>query len=251
MKDRIQTASEANNSTRTGTLAHETRKNRMSKRNLLKLACVLFAACFIFAGCDNDDDDDKGGFKIVGKLDDASHLGDVKTVKFILWDNVADKGVSIAEADFNNGDFTLILPETIDPKILSSIKDAEFPPSVTISSSNPDAKGSGEYYIEGYNSAGKHIANFGYVKVIDNTKSYMGWMYVDSDVSIKGTATDEEDYYGVFYEYNNTYSLDLKKGWNVFYVSDARTEQDGKRIENFEMRTDGAISGLKWVGELD
>jgi len=61
MKKQMKTASEVKNSSRTSTLAHETRKNKQ-RLSMLVIATLVLAA--VFTSCDDNDDDNNGKVKL-------------------------------------------------------------------------------------------------------------------------------------------------------------------------------------------
>jgi hypothetical protein len=126
---------------------------------------------------------------------------------------------------YGNGGFTIKLPETVDDAYLS-VSDYE---GSGITVSNPGVKGT-DAFLYAYKS-GKVTGCFEYGNIPDN---YYGWLtYVDGNVSITGTETDE---YGTV-----NYNLNLKKGWNIVYWHEVSI--NGKYLEE---ATTQAPSGMKW-----
>jgi hypothetical protein len=126
---------------------------------------------------------------------------------------------------YRNGGFTIKLPETVDDAYLSVFDYGES--DITVS--NPGIKWT-DGFLYAYKS-GEVTGCFEYENI---SGEYYGWLrYVNGDVSITGTETDE---YGTV-----KYNLNLKKGWNIVYWREVST--NGKYLEE---ATTQATSGMKW-----
>ena len=220
-------------------------KSQTSREAIFKLAGILLVVCVLFAGCKKADDDSVISIdKITAKIDDASKFSDVKKVKItaLYYENDSWVQASIAESDFKDGDFTINLPETVDTKYLYSLENL----SKVVNVSNKNAKRSNTAQVWGVDSENKNIALFEYKKVSESYMTRMTWDYVDSDVNISGssTSTPTENM-----ELTITYSLKLKKGWNITYQIETITKQGDKTIQKTEYKN-SAVSGLKWIGLL-
>jgi len=211
----------------------------MKRFFLNQLFIAVLAVAAALTSCNKDDDG--AGDKITAKVENASELSEVKTVKLVAWIVSSEENEEIASADFKNGGFTLNLPATLASKYLYPL--AEDMPS-TITLSNMNAK-MAEVSIYGYNSAGDRIASFNCSKEDGNTEYGMYWLYTDSNVTISGTETDEYEEYDEVYI--SVFSLSLKKGWTAVYVTYTRTTQGGKTTYKSEYKN-SPISGLKWYG---
>ena len=213
--------------------------------NQLVMAALAISAAF--TSC-NKDDDEKGDEtidgtidgtvggtidKITAKVENASELSNVKTVKLMALVISSEESEEIASAEFKNDGFTLNLPATVASKYLYLLA-ADMPSTVNVSNKNAKIA---NVSICGFDSAGDPIADFICTKKEGNTEYSMWLLYADSDVSISGTKTDEEED-EVF-----VFSLSLKKGWNAVYETYTRTTQ-GEKIEY----KNSPISGLKWLG---
>ena len=165
----------------------------------------------------------------------------------MVWDESARKNVVFTEANFTNGSFTIILPEAVDSKYLEKIED-DMPKEIAISNKNARTLCISSIY--GFDSSDKRIVSFCYEKEEGNTYAAMNWLYTDSDLTVSGTITHTEWVSGREYEYTETYSLALKKGWNIVYEITTETRQSNKYTEKYE-NTSSAVSGLKWVGEKE
>ena len=159
-------------------------------------------------GCDKDDNGGgSGGNKVTGILG----------TKFADWEMV---GVSFSgdvygenpdwetTADVVNGKFTLTLPVPAN-KYLEDIDD-EAPEGATITPS--DAKWAyARFYLKKASQIGRIVLYY------EGTTSYVvvSYMYVDKDMSITGTYSEEDD--GDVFIF--TYNAKLKKGWNAFIAT--------------------------------
>ena len=208
-------------------------KSQMSKGNFLKIVCALIIACFVFSGCnDNDNDDDNDTInKIIATVEDgAKYNGQIVTVKFMV--EIGDNDVAIATGNWSNGGFTIDLPETVEANHLRTLD--RFAPSVTVSNNN--AKGVFWTFIGGFDVDDRRVDYFYNIKGDNNSTTWVEYIYVDMDVNITGTFSDDEE--------TRVYSLSLKKGWNITY----RTWIRGTGVTE---RSSTAVSGLKWHSSRD
>jgi len=227
-------------------------KNHKSRRNLLKFIAVMFlSSCLLSVGCNDKDDENGNGIpidpnKITASIPNASVFSEVVKVKItVCWnhDNECEIKETLAEATFNNGNFTIELTETVNTNFLH----ADFavpPPTLTVSNTNAQLLWIDG--ITGYNMEGKAIADFWFEKVNSNSFSHVTWVYVDRDLNISGSSTYEE---GSNYEEIIVYSLVLKKGWNIVYKTETDLVQGGKDIYKTEY-SNSVVSGLSWFGFL-
>jgi hypothetical protein len=142
---------------------------------------------------------------------------------------VEDSDITLASAPYNNGKFTLTLPESLGRQYLSSLVTSE--EGLTVS--NPDAKA--EFVILYAYESGSRVGSF-----YHGTRDWMGiLMYVDGDTDITGSYS-YTDYSGV--KITETFNhFSLTGGWNIVYVRVTRT---GSSYE-YEYTTQ-VPAGAKW-----
>ena len=246
----MKTACEAKNSSRTRTLAHETRKNRQW---LSMLAIAALAVSAVITSCNKDDEGVGGSItRITARVENANDFVNVTTVRLLGWNTVTRKFDALAEADFRNNGFALNLPETVAEEYLENVDDTEIYTTLTdfdffklpgIKISNNNAKLLTNVEINGYNSAGVRITFFH--NYLENegansyTNSFTGYWYVDSDVNISASQKETYDEY----EETRNISLVLKKGWNVVYYSQNIRFKERKMKNEI---TSTPVKGLKW-----
>jgi hypothetical protein len=117
------------------------KKINKSKRNILRKTCFgLMTAVIIFCGCKKDEVKvSNSGSDGITKLeitveDGKEYSGKIDKVKLTFHGNEA-----LATADYNDGKFTLNLPETVAGMYLFGVGGY----SSTVTVSNPNAQGAG------------------------------------------------------------------------------------------------------------
>jgi len=229
-----------------------------TSRDFLKFVGLLLTMCFILtlSGCDKDKDKDKDNDndtieKITAIFENFEEYNDViEEVRMVTW---VPKGqyeydkVTVATGKYRNG-FTVELPKTIDTKYLTLIND-DILKSVNVS--NKNAKLAYFYSFYGYDKYGEPVVieygtdedyhiNFSSGRR-DNYYQVM-YVYADSDVSISGTKTAENQ------SEKTVYSINFRKGWNIMYQSAGVWEfKDGKTTYTFIQTTELAIGEIIWI----
>ena len=203
-------------------------------KKILFLAAILFAALCI-TGCENrsenngnniedlpdcennfenNEDDPKNGgcLTINAKVEDGqyliNHVDEVRVIGCIWESSYGCYDVTIASAPFENGGFTITLPEEIDERLLSKFPDHVFS---ILNVSNKDVRTT-HFDMSSSNNIiackDDNIMRFEYFEL--STKNIIvRFLYVDADVIITGLS---DSYYG-----KKKYDLNLKKGWNTVY----------------------------------
>jgi len=131
-------------------------------------------------------------------------------VRAIVYD---EEEVILAKVPYQNGGFKMTLPATVDASLLYSMSDEEDAPEGIIFS-DPNVRACavdcfGAYKNEEYFDDLIQIS----VNILTFSMTQSMYMYADRDVTITGTVEDEEEGMTV------TYSVNMKKGWNVVYMS--------------------------------
>ena len=209
--------------------------------NYLVLAALVATAAF--TSCNKDDDKDDGGGKITATVENGSKY-DNQIVKVKLVSMKDDS--EIASGSWSKGGFTIVLPATVDAKYLDTEDEDDYGEGVTVSNKNAKTVW---FDIYGYDKDDKYVTSFGLGKSDDSSESYAWYVYSDGDVNISGTEEEEYEYDGGHKEIS-TYSVTLKKGWNVVYDTHSESTQGGKRLYNGTL-TSTPVSGLKWYSDED
>jgi len=226
-------------------------KSQTSRGNFLRIAYFsLLAVSIIFSACKKDNDDDNNGImkleiSVENGKEYSSRIDKVKL--FVYGDNNA-----VVTVDYNDGNFTLQLPTTVTAGCLYGIGGYGFPSTVSIN--NPNAQAA-EVAIVGY-KGDKQVCSFYYRKVDEGNDIYTSGypLYVNSTLTINGTETrvDDRDITRI-YEENYIYSINAKKGWNMWYHKRTNTYTETatgtKEIYN-RVTTTTDPGGLKWVVEF-
>ena len=149
--------------------------------------------------------------------------------------------IDLARENWECNGFTFYLPKTINPNYLMPI-DFNLPTTVDISNKNAKI---GTVFIAAYDKDGSFVNNLAPCKEIkDGYYVQANYVYVDSDVTISGYYKSES----VYNEAMITYSLEYKKGWNVWYYLSYRT-RTGDKVTVANEWTTTPVSSLKWYGE--
>jgi hypothetical protein len=163
------------------------------------------------------------GNTLVVTVENGNSLnGKIDEVKGEVYDYDMDHIYIVTNAPYRNGGFTLELPGNPDAQLLDPFED--LPASLTVSDANVKTM---VVFLNAYKS-GNSVGRF-YHGTAD-WKGDIMW-YVDRDVSITGTNTDDE---GTTYKYN----VHLKQGWNIMYYM----EKENNTVEC----TTTVPAGAKW-----
>jgi hypothetical protein len=212
--------------------------NKMKKKFSMMAFVSLFTVVAL-CSCNKDEDgkDDENGAtsKIVNNtltvtVENGNSFNEtIHDVKMYVNYTSEDGKIVITSVPYNNGGFTLKLPETIDDMYFTTFNITSA--GVTISDPNVKILDGDDGTIRACNASGNVI---GYFKHENASGGRSVLTYVNADVSIKGT-TDEFGYEQVKYD------VELKKGWNIIYsqvssVNDRRVEEISNKVP----------AGLKW-----
>lgn len=190
----------------------------------LVLSTVLFTAC----SKDDDNGDETSGIhasKIVAtNVVDGSD--EIETVQAVTWNN--DEDLEVAEGPYKNNGFVLELPASIEDKYLSLFVGAEgLPEDATISDRNVKMTSIYDFYA--FNGDDEEIGYFTYASAVNDNEGHgVEWVYVNGDVNIQYSGTEEDEEYNEVYNYS--LNVNLKKGWNIIYISYAKSTSGGKDI---------------------
>ena len=231
--------------------------------------CFIVVILFAANGCIKQEEPefeyDSVVTKIEAKVENASKFSNVVLVKLMVYDSNARLYNELASGAWKDGGFTIALPETLDPYRLHALKvngiwiNLYSPPTMDVSNKNVNVLD--EFLFLGVDKYGKVVANFRPSPKVKNDDPnaafydtmYFFYIYVDSDASISGSSKSvfdviaTVDYTGpMSWTKNTTYSIDWKKGWNVWWSSRTYDEQEAVVEEKY---SSGPFIKPKWRGE--
>ena len=209
---------------------------------LRKKLSLLVLATFMFVSCEKDEAFENLPLKsnvITAEVEDGKRYeSEFSSIKVVMDNNYYTNGRfieidgyhEVASSAYIDGKFSLALSETVGSSCLVSISDY-FDCREGVKISNNSARGGG-MSINGYDKDGVRVDDFVYHKKIDNDNSIRGnFIYVDRDVTITGA------------DGWTTYNLNLKKGWNMYFIRDYGY--------GYKQNIISAASSLKWYRRKD
>ena len=178
----------------------------------------------------------KEPFVIVAENVGGDDTGEIVTVRAVFWCEEEEAYTTISEAPFQNNGFTLQL-NSAPTSFLFPLAD-EFLANFTISDRNAQSTfGAEGLYLDAFNSDDDMLGEFFLVGDV-----YVRWIYVDRDVTIRGTERYEcccgyEEF---------SIDLDLKRGWNIVYMYYCWNENTRTRRESFTTQRPTNVN-LRWI----
>ena len=220
----------------------------MKKFCLLSVIACFFAG-IVFTGCDNDDDGPGVSSinSITAKVEKGSEF-DLDVVKAVMIFGDEEEYI-VAEGNYTNGGFTIILPSEVDDRYLEGIGD-DMPEGIKISNASARI---GAINLEGYkNDVYEDYFFHAKIEISDKIFSLIagGFVYVDRDVTVTGSHSEpiEDSDFTLTVTFNTLF----KRGWNAVYASLAMSEKEPNIITVRAVTKNPG--GLKWYyagGEMD
>ena len=202
------------------------------KKFCLAGVAMFLGICCVFTGCKKDDEDiaeSNPVSKITASSVQSKSAINAAVVKMV---STIPKGNVMAEGEYSGEKFTLNLPETIPAEELQVLGRPE---GLKVSKST--ANFGVVQTISGYDGTGKYVGDFIRGKAeSEEASSQETYWYVDDDVTITGKEKYKEE--GV--SYTDSYNVNLKKGWNIVYIT-------GGASSNTFTLTTAPKSGLIWI----
>ena len=193
-------------------------------------------------------DFDNGIDRVTVKVKDLSDFDHIVEVELMVFDGSIYRSVEVARGDWINDGFTITLPETLDSNFLRPLLNhsgllpsihPEIPPTMSISNENVRVG------IVSFRAIG-NTASFSplFCKIgEDGIAHNVHLIYVDSDVTISGyrktsMAQDEACECGrkimwMLWDVTINYSIEWRRGWNVWYFSAFRSGAERKITEHW------------------
>jgi len=229
----------------------------MKTKNFALFGILLACSAVALTSCSKNDNGP--GYSSITSLSvkvESGNLYDFDTVKAVMeygdnWDEYVVK-----EVPYANGVFKIDLPETVDESYLNLMyddTDEEFSfDGVTISDKTVLGN---DIVLEAYKDGGFR-GDFRYEKSTATVKSQGSFTYVNKDVTIKGSATEETEIIpGVIIPTKVSINVAFKKGWNIAYTTismSEKTDSHGNAAANFSMSiTTRSPGGLRWYFDGD
>jgi len=185
---------------------------------------------------------------ITATVENASKYSNIVEVRLICIRNISfyeQEIVEFARGEWKDGDFKITFPKTVDPEYLTKpFQLGKYVPTF----SNENVRTVNAHLI-GVDKDGQWVDSFFPCIAIDDGFVQSHFVYVNSDVIISGNNEIIETYTsGVELNATITYSMELKKGWNVYYYSKTTATTENK-VTMTEKNSTTPISGLKLYGE--
>jgi len=243
---------------------------KLKKINVLIMLLILAG----FSSCAKTDRLEDGLYieigNIYGKIENASKYSNVVEVKLMV-SSVGIKPIELASGERKNGGFKIEPKKTLDPNYLHTFIDNEreylriIDPPATVTISNKNAKIFHAKFL-GFDKNGNVVTRFYPIEVDSVGYSQdVYYTYVDSDVSISGyterelspityTEYDNARYknmhvmWAMFNKVTTTYSVEWKKGWNVWSFSRFSSFPGITATENWSTELNNT---LVWYSEED
>ncbi|GHV61203.1 hypothetical protein FACS1894199_07890 [Bacteroidia bacterium] len=218
----------------------------MRKTSYVKVALMgAMVVAVAMSGCSKDENSENNtentdtSSSFDGKIEATVSTGSttVDTVKALAYVNGNEYNYDLASGTYINGRFSITLPATVPAKYLKTIDKLQEEGLLTIS--NPAVKYANVYYIDAFNGA-EYVGDFTYRQDGTNSEITSGYYYVDSDVTITGSYTDDDGDWTSKTTWNN---VSLKKGWNIVYEKWSSSETT--KTSTYEYTTTEP-DGLAW-----
>ncbi|MCL2597741.1 MAG: hypothetical protein FWD66_08845 [Paludibacter sp.] len=226
----------------------------MNKNKIL--SAMLLAAVFFSSSCKKDEPTPSdNSFKIVANVVNGNDYNSmISSVLAFTWvgNPLNDNYEFIAECPYQNGGFSLTLPDTPDSKFLQNLA-ASLPSSVIVSNPNVNILAISD--IEAYDYSNEYLGWFENVKILGGMHYVMKeWIYADGDVTMSGTNSEELHWdFGLIDYLEATFDLTLKKGWNEIYLeSDGTYDPDNPNITYSTSNTTNTTvyNDLEWIFQI-
>jgi len=243
-----------------------------------KLSCViLYILYFLASSCGNSNSTESIDEKeintppekqdelyLYAKVENASKYSNIVAVKLMGVDRSIEIDSELARGEWKDGDFSIVLPKTLNPKYFHALINNNGLPTTIINTpstmtiSNKIVK-VGNANFCGVDKDDKLVTHFFPFKIDENGNAMSAFFtYVDSDVTISGydetgvviTEYDEDKNADILYVWKKTttYSVEWKTGWNVWCLSSFQSVPE-KTINEKWSSIPSSI--LKWYGSED
>jgi hypothetical protein len=212
--------------------------NTVKRKFLMKVFICLFTVVALCSCSKDDDENDNAQIPYNTFIDvenGASYNEKIDVAKAEIYLGSSNNYVTLASATYENGGFTLDLPESVSAQYLEGIGFAgSVPQGLTVSNLNVKT---GWVDLDAYKSDTKT----GYF--YHGTGDWEGgFVYFDSDCNMTGSYTNTYTYSEITYTDKETYNVHGKRGWNMVYL---KSTNKGNYTYEYEYTT-AAPAGAKW-----
>ena len=205
-------------------------------------APALFIALCVFMTSCKGEDFETSSINYIDAVVENGSVFDSRIDKVVVY---TQTNYQAAVAVYENGRFTIDLPETIESRYLREVFTEQ--PGLQVSSR--DAMGIG-VRLFAYQSDNR-VGEFFYAKSTGIPTEAL-FVYVDRDVRITGRQLTEWDNTHfpnpnpiIFFTHINYHEISLKRGWNIIYFNET-SSQEGQRITTTEVINTRTPEGLRW-----
>ena len=212
--------------------------------------CLVTVTLFVVVGCDKTENPDDNDLYFYAKVENASEFSNVVEVKLMGIDRSNnDSPIELVRGKWKDDGFTIVLPKTLEAKYLHTLVNnnellptiTDTPTTMTIGDKNVKV---GNVHFWGVDKDGNVVAQFYPLKMDEKSKVQdVFYTYVNSDITISGYAErniivdeyDEEINANILHEWKKytTYSIEWKKGWNIWCLSSSTSVQEETITENW------------------
>ena len=220
---------------------------------------ILMTAIFVVLITSCEKDETPVGMTVSGTLEFSERYNDeITKVQVDYYEPVyMGKHVTLARGVYSNGAFSLELPAKVDVIYLNqNLSNEDLEPYFKVSNKKVKTGVFGftatdfdediAKSIEEKNKDGNGIWAYSYktfplvyLKRDDISTTEGLFYYADRNCSITGTLTASDGHQTI------TYSMHLKRGWNIVYHTDKYMETQDKQVRIEELSTK-PVSGMKW-----
>jgi len=221
----------------------------MNKSILSYLIIAVISLTTAFTSCTDDNKSSSSGFtKLDVKVENGNQYNSSIDVVKLMAEDEDEFYTELASGTYTNGGFSINLP-SVENNLLSTLFDEEDEEDVVfdLKISNKSVKG-GSADLGAYKDESA-VGYFWYGKMKGDECVAEGMLvYVNGDVTIKGTVTYRDDYDDEIYTRIAKYNVSLKKGWNYMFATGDESK-DGKTY-TITITTSNP-GGMQWYFEDD
>ena len=216
----------------------------MKRLVLNYLVIAVLAVAAVFTSCKKADVSGEFDGIITATVENGNAF-DSKIENVVAWtEGTESQATPAILAKYVNGEFMIELPATVDDSYLKEIYGSY--PALKVS--NKNAKGT-SLNIGAFQS-GVCVGDFYHAKK-SGIQTEALFVYVDGNVNITGSDSQtiiNKDPYGNIlgeHKYDISYTVSLKKGWNIMYFTEIHSGSSQKTTTKETVSTN-VPEGMKW-----
>ena len=214
-------------------------KNLFLKLGLLP-ALILAATVFVSCGGNKPELPDNSVISARGVVAVGNgNINDIASVRAGFFESRLPVFHSLGdEVPFQNNGFTMQLPATLPDNLLSLIR-GSFTDNAAITG-NPDARWLPHTALAAFCENDNRIGTFNLIGDVDiesRTGTTARWVYVDSNAAV----ISDSEVCGINICVRTIVNLNLRKGWNIVYISIATDDDGNSTITTTTKRPSGVF----------